>query len=172
MKQFGPPPPPSYGPPPRQSWWARLDPAPKVFLILAGAAVALCLAPTVLIAAVSQVDAPPAERPASTTAKGGPSSSSAAQVVRSTAAEAPAPPAIQTTTVAPPPPPPLPPPPPPPPPQSQCHSSYEGACVPIASDVDCEGGTGDGPAYVRGPVTVVGPDVYGLDHDNDGMGCE
>src|SRR5918994_67176 len=30
-----------------------------------------------------------------------------------------------------------------------CHPSYSGACVPAGvSDVDCAGGTGDGPAYV------------------------
>jgi hypothetical protein len=56
--------------------------------------------------------------------------------------------------------------------QQQCHPSYEGACVPIASDVDCAGGSGNGPAYVRGPVYVVGPDVYGLDRDGDGVACE
>ncbi|MEL6595645.1 MAG: excalibur calcium-binding domain-containing protein [Pseudomonadota bacterium] len=54
----------------------------------------------------------------------------------------------------------------------QCHNSYRGACVPIASDVDCAGGSGNGPAYVRGPVQVVGPDVYGLDRDGDGVACE
>jgi len=54
----------------------------------------------------------------------------------------------------------------------ECHPSYEGACVPIASDVDCAGGSGNGPAYVRGPVYVVGPDVYGLDRDGDGVACE
>ena len=53
-----------------------------------------------------------------------------------------------------------------------CHSSYRGVCVPIASDVDCAGGGGNGPAYVSGPVRVVGPDVYGLDRDKDGVGCE
>ncbi|MBY6048585.1 excalibur calcium-binding domain-containing protein [Vannielia litorea] len=53
-----------------------------------------------------------------------------------------------------------------------CHTSYQGACVPIASDVDCAGGRGNGPAYVRGPVYVVGPDVYGLDRDGDGIACE
>jgi len=53
-----------------------------------------------------------------------------------------------------------------------CHPNYEGACVPIASDVDCAGGSGNGPAYVKGPVRVVGPDVYGLDRDGDGIGCE
>jgi hypothetical protein len=57
---------------------------------------------------------------------------------------------------------------------SDCHPSYEGACVPIASDVDCAGGSGNGPAYVSAKnFRVVGPDVYGLDgNDNDGIACE
>ncbi|BCW70007.1 hypothetical protein NicSoilB8_10510 [Arthrobacter sp. NicSoilB8] len=55
---------------------------------------------------------------------------------------------------------------------SGCDSNYSGACVPIASDVDCAGGSGNGPAYVRGPVTVVGSDIYGLDRNGDGVGCE
>lgn len=59
-----------------------------------------------------------------------------------------------------------------PPPRPACHPSYEGACVPAdASDVDCAGGSGNGPAYT-GRVTVVGPDVYDLDRDGDGVGCE
>ncbi len=53
-----------------------------------------------------------------------------------------------------------------------CDPNYEGACVPIASDVDCAGGSGNGPEYVRGPVYVVGRDIYGLDRDKDGAGCE
>ncbi len=57
-------------------------------------------------------------------------------------------------------------------PASQCDSNYTGACVPIARDVDCEGGSGNGPAYVRGPVRVVGNDHYKLDSDGDGIGCE
>jgi hypothetical protein len=60
----------------------------------------------------------------------------------------------------------------PPPPTPSCHPSYTGACVPFASDVDCAGGGGNGPAYVRGPVYVVGPDVYDLDRDGDGVACE
>jgi resuscitation-promoting factor RpfB len=56
--------------------------------------------------------------------------------------------------------------------QQECHASYEGACVPIASDVDGAGGSGNGPACVRGPVYVVGPDVYDLDRDGDGVACE
>jgi hypothetical protein len=39
--------------------------------------------------------------------------------------------------------------------------------------VDCEGGSGNGPAYVSGPVRITGEDIYGLDgSDNDGIGCE
>lgn len=57
-------------------------------------------------------------------------------------------------------------------PASRCDPNYSGACVPIASDVDCGGGSGDGPAYVRGPVRVVGTDIYDLDRDGDGVGCD
>jgi hypothetical protein len=53
-----------------------------------------------------------------------------------------------------------------------CDENYEGACVPVASDVDCAGGNGDGPAYVTGPVYVVGRDKYRLDRDGDGVACE
>lgn len=53
----------------------------------------------------------------------------------------------------------------------ECDPNYD-PCVPIASDVDCAGGSGNGPAYVRGPVTVIGTDIYGLDRDGDGIGCE
>lgn len=55
---------------------------------------------------------------------------------------------------------------------SGCDPNYAWACVPIASDVDCAGGKGNGPAYVRGPVKVIGTDIYGLDNDGDGIGCE
>jgi hypothetical protein len=54
----------------------------------------------------------------------------------------------------------------------QCDPNYSGACVPIASDVDCAGGSGNGPAYVKGPVKVIGSDIYDLDRDGDGYGCE
>jgi hypothetical protein len=57
-------------------------------------------------------------------------------------------------------------------PAKRCDPNYAGACVPIASDVDCAGGRGNGPAYVRGPVRVIGTDIYGLDRDGDGVGCE
>jgi hypothetical protein len=58
-----------------------------------------------------------------------------------------------------------------PPPASNCDPNYTG-CVPIASDVDCAGGSGNGPAYVRGPVRVIGSDIYGLDRDGDGVACQ
>lgn len=54
---------------------------------------------------------------------------------------------------------------------AQCDPNYSG-CVPIASDVDCAGGKGNGPAYVKGPVKVIGNDIYGLDKDGNGIGCE
>jgi len=57
-------------------------------------------------------------------------------------------------------------------PQSNCDPNYSGACVPVASDVDCAGGGGNGPAYVQGPVQVIGRDIYGLDRDGNGVGCE
>ncbi|SMQ71135.1 G5 domain-containing protein [Agreia sp. VKM Ac-1783] len=53
-----------------------------------------------------------------------------------------------------------------------CDSNYSGPCVPIASDVDCAGGSGNGPAYVSGPVYVVGADIYDLDRDGDGVACD
>jgi hypothetical protein len=54
---------------------------------------------------------------------------------------------------------------------SGCDPNYSG-CVPIGSDVDCEGGSGNGPAYVSGPVRVTGTDIYDLDRDKDGIACE
>ena len=56
--------------------------------------------------------------------------------------------------------------------KKKCHPSYKGACLdPKASDYDCLGGSGNGPKYT-GLVRVVGPDVFRLDADHDGWGCE
>ncbi|MGC4819308.1 G5 domain-containing protein [Micromonospora sp. DT63] len=55
--------------------------------------------------------------------------------------------------------------------KSNCDPNYS-PCVPIASDVDCLPGSGNGPAYVRGTVKVIGTDIYDLDRDNDGYGCD
>lgn len=52
-----------------------------------------------------------------------------------------------------------------------CHPSYADACVPIDSDVDCAGGSGNGPSYFDGVARVVGPDEYDLDRDGDGFAC-
>jgi hypothetical protein len=52
-----------------------------------------------------------------------------------------------------------------------CDPNYR-PCVPIASDVDCAGGSGNGPAYVDGPVYVIGHDIYDLARDGDGVGCD
>ena len=53
-----------------------------------------------------------------------------------------------------------------------CDPNYSG-CVPIDSDVDCAGGSGNGPSYVTGPVQIIGTDIYGLDgNPKNGIGCE
>ena len=55
-----------------------------------------------------------------------------------------------------------------------CDPNYSGARVPIAPDVDCAGGNGNGPAFVMGPVYVTGRDIYKRDRDRDvdGVACE
>jgi hypothetical protein len=53
----------------------------------------------------------------------------------------------------------------------QCNPNYSGCLDPLASDYDCEGGSGDGPLYT-GTVEVLGYDEYGLDEDGDGIGCD
>jgi hypothetical protein len=78
----------------------------------------------------------------------------------------PKPPAPRTTTPKPAPAPPV-----QPKPASTCDPNYTG-CVPVASDVDCAGGSGNGPEYAVGPVDVIGSDVYDLDRDGDGVACE
>ena len=59
---------------------------------------------------------------------------------------------------------------PPAPPAQTCDPNYTG-CVPVDSDVDCAGGSGNGPSYT-GYVQVVGVDIYDLDRDGDGEACE
>lgn len=56
----------------------------------------------------------------------------------------------------------------------RCTRGYK-PCIPARpSDVDCYGGSGDGPRYTKPGVVyrVWGRDRYGLDGDNDGRGCE
>ena len=52
-----------------------------------------------------------------------------------------------------------------------CTPGYS-PCIPPGPDVDCAGGSGNGPRYVQGPIIVTGSDPYGLDSDHDGIGCE
>jgi hypothetical protein len=57
-------------------------------------------------------------------------------------------------------------------PKPKCDPNYGGGCVPIADDVDCAGGSGNGPEYFSGVAQVIGSDIYDLDRDNDGDACE
>jgi hypothetical protein len=52
-------------------------------------------------------------------------------------------------------------------PEPTCHPSYV-PCLPVVDDLDCP----DVVALDAAPVTVNGPDDYGLDSDHDGIGCE
>lgn len=57
--------------------------------------------------------------------------------------------------------------------QGGCDPHYRGdTCVPIAYDVDCWPGQGNGPAYVSGPFQYSGEDIYELDRNKDGVACE
>lgn len=57
---------------------------------------------------------------------------------------------------------------------SNCTPGYRPCIANRASDVDCYGGSGNGPRYTRPGVVyrVQGADRYGLDADNDHRGCE
>lgn len=53
-----------------------------------------------------------------------------------------------------------------------CHPNYYGACLkPDSEDYDCEGGGGNGPDFIKGPVYISGADPFGLDKNGDGIGC-
>jgi hypothetical protein len=62
---------------------------------------------------------------------------------------------------------------PPPRPAPECTPGYT-PCIPTGSDVDCAGGSGNGPRWITGPVSVDQSfgDPYDLDRDKDGTGCE
>jgi hypothetical protein len=56
---------------------------------------------------------------------------------------------------------------------SGCDPSYPDNCLPSnGGDWDCEGGSGNGPHYIRGPIRVLQPDPFRLNADKDGEGCE
>jgi hypothetical protein len=54
---------------------------------------------------------------------------------------------------------------------AECDPNYSGCLDPYSPDYDCEGGSGDGPDYT-GTVEVLGYDEFGLDSNNNGIGCE
>ena len=59
-------------------------------------------------------------------------------------------------------------------PGRDCDPNYDG-CVPVARDVDCrdgEGEDGDGPVWVGRSVRVLRQDIYALDGDRNGYGCD
>jgi hypothetical protein len=57
--------------------------------------------------------------------------------------------------------------------KENCDPSYPDVCLdPNAGDYDCEGGSGDGPKYVAGPIRVTGSDPFDLDADGDGTACD
>ena len=55
---------------------------------------------------------------------------------------------------------------------SECDPNYGDLCVPVAIDVDCFHGSGDGPEYLVGQASVRGTDIYGLDRDGNGIACD
>jgi len=56
---------------------------------------------------------------------------------------------------------------------ANCDPAYPDTCLTDGiGDYDCAGGTGNGPNYVTGPITVRYPDPFGLDSDGNGIGCE
>jgi PASTA domain len=58
-------------------------------------------------------------------------------------------------------------------PARNCDPAYPDACLHDGiGDYDCKGGSGNGPNYVEGPITVLPPDPFDLDRDGDGVGCE
>ena len=58
--------------------------------------------------------------------------------------------------------------------RKSCTPGYSPCIANKRSDVDCWGGSGNGPRYTKPYVTyrVTGSDRYGLDADHDGKGCE
>jgi hypothetical protein len=58
-------------------------------------------------------------------------------------------------------------------PAAACNPAYPDECLRDGiGDYDCEGGSGNGPNYVSGPIRVLPPDPFDLDRDSDGLGCE
>jgi hypothetical protein len=62
------------------------------------------------------------------------------------------------------------------PPRPDCHPSYQpradGSCIPAVANVRCARDGVDGPVLVSGRYRIVGPDVFSLDPDGDGIACD
>jgi hypothetical protein len=54
--------------------------------------------------------------------------------------------------------------------EAHCNKNYF-PCVPDGKDADCSADA-NGPVYVNEPVCVIGRDVFELDADDDGIGCD
>jgi hypothetical protein len=58
-------------------------------------------------------------------------------------------------------------------PPKNCDPAYPDQCLQDGiGDWDCAGGSGNGPNYVEGPLTVRPPDPFDLDRNHNGVGCE
>jgi hypothetical protein len=167
----------------RRSWWAQRSNAAKGALVVSGIVVALAAFGAINRARDSSDGAGRVAATSTTRERQGttgPRTTEAATTAPSTTTTTLPPPTTAAPTTGPPTPTALLPSEPAPQgtgaplaaPASSCDPNYAGGCVPVASDVDCAGGSGNGPAYVSGPVQIVGSDVYDLDSDGDGLGCE
>lgn len=132
--------------------------APQPRVVAAQPAVPVAPAAQVTTTAPAASTSPASTAPSTTT----PSSTTVATQPPAIAPVVPAVPAVPKATA---------PKAPAPAPKPSCDPNYSG-CVPIDSDVDCAGGSGNGPSYVRGPIRVLGSDIYDLDRDGDGIACE
>src|SRR6266511_1430713 len=58
-------------------------------------------------------------------------------------------------------------------PPKNCDPAYPDDCLQDGiGDWDCADGSGNGPNYVEGPLTVRPPDPFDLDRNHNGVGCE
>jgi hypothetical protein len=172
---------------------ARIRPNSAARIAVAAAGVVFVAACTPVDASTGQPSAPESSIVSTTAA---PTTVAASTTVASTTVPTTVPPTVAPTTAAPsartvaplpkpkprPAPKPVPKPAPKPAPSpapkpapapSTCDPNYAGQCLKDGiGDYDCSSGSGNGPNYVYGTVRVVGSDPFGLDRDDDGLGCE
>ena len=157
------------------SWWWKgpILGVTAFIVLLVGIAVAGSGDNDTVVLEATQVPSP---TPATATPTPKPSPATPTPSQEPTATTTPAPtqePQPTPQPTAPPTPKPTPEPTPAPAPITSCDPSYPSVCIPVgAADYDCAGGSGNGPNYIAGPLTVLPPDPHGLDSDGDGVGCE